>query len=202
MRKLGICSKQRRHRIATTDSQHGDPVAANLLNREFTALAPDTKWVSDITGVWTAKGWLYVAVILDLFSRMVVGWAMAPHRDSQLVEQALHMALARRHPEPGLLHHSDRGSQYTSASYQVQLAQAGIQVSMSRKGDGYDNAAMESFIGSLKGEWTDRHAYQSFEEARQAIFEYIEIFYVRSVQPKLAVTSEGMAGKEITLDNS
>jgi putative transposase len=93
--------------------------------------------------------------VLDLFSRRVVGWAMAAHRDTELVEQALQMALARRHPEPGLLHHSDRGSQYTSASYQVLLAQAGIQVSMSRKGDCYDNASMKSFIGSLKGEWTD-----------------------------------------------
>jgi transposase InsO family protein len=172
MHKLGICSRPRRHRISTTDSQHTDPVAANLLDRDF-------------TGVWTAEGWLYVAVVLDLFSRMVVGWAMA-----------------RRHPAPGLLHHSDRGSQYTSTNYQVLLAQAGIQVSMSRKGNCYDNAAMESFIGSLKGEWTDRYSYQSFAEAQQSIFEYIEVFYVRSVQPKLTVTSEGIAGKEIILDNS
>jgi transposase InsO family protein len=181
MRKLGICSKpRRRHHISTTDSQHSDPVAANLLDRDFTAEIRNTKWVTDITGVWTAQGWLYVAVVLDLFSRMVVGWAMAPHRDSELVELALHMALAHRHPGPGLLCHSDRGSQYTSASYQVLLAQAGIQVSMSRKGNCYDNATMESFIGSLKEEWTDRRSYQSFEEAQQSIFEYIEVFYNRS----------------------
>lgn len=179
MRQQGICSKPPRHRIVTTDSHHSDPVATNLLDRDFTAEAPNTKWVTDITRVWTAQGWLYVAVVLDLFSRMVVGWAMAPHRDSQLVEQALQMALARRHPEPGLLHHSDRGSQYTSTSYQMLLAEAGIQVSMSRKGNCYDNAAMESFIGSLKGEWTDRHSYHSFEEAQQSIFAYIEIFYNR-----------------------
>lgn len=118
MRTLQLHSRPRRHRTVTTDSQHSDPVAANLLDRDFTAEAPKTKWVTDITGVWTAEGWLYVAVVLDLFSRMVVGWAMAAHRDTELVEQALQMALAHRHPSVALLHHSDRGSQYTSASYQ------------------------------------------------------------------------------------
>ena len=112
---LHLRSRPRRHRTVTTDSQHSDPVAANLLDRDCTAEAPNTKWVTDIPGVWTAEGWLYVAVVLDLFSRMVVGWAMAPHRDTELVEQALQMALAHRHPSVGLLHHSDRGSQYTSA---------------------------------------------------------------------------------------
>jgi hypothetical protein len=108
-----------------------------------------------------AEGWLYVAIVLDLFSRLVVGWAMAAHRDAELVEQALLMALGRWHPAAGLLHHSDRGSQYTSGSYQAQLAQAGIALSMSGKGDCYDNAAMESFFSSLKGEWTDWHTYQT-----------------------------------------
>lgn len=130
-------------------------MAPNLLKRDFSAEAANTKWVTDITGVWTAEGWLYVAVVLDLFSRLVVGWAMAAHRDAELVEQSLHMALLRRHPAAGLLHHSDRGSQYTSGSYQALLAQMGIQVSTSGKGDCYDNAAMESFFSSLKGEWTD-----------------------------------------------
>jgi putative transposase len=135
MRKLGICSKPRLRRIRTTDSQQNDPVAANLLAREFTAESPNTKWVTDITGVWTAEGWLYLAIVLDLYSRLIVGWSMAPHRDSELVEQARPLALARRHPRPGLLCHSDRGSQYTGASYQLLLTQAGIQVSMSRKGN-------------------------------------------------------------------
>ena len=179
MRQLGLRVRRRRHRTTTTDSQHNDPVAPNLLNREFTAATPNTKWVTDITGVWTAEGWLYVAVVLDLFSRLVVGWAMAAHRDAELVEQALHMALARRRPEAGLLHHSDRGSQYTSGSYQRVLAQMGIQVSMSGKGDCYDNAAMESFFSSLKGELTDWHTYQTRQEAQLSIFEYIEVFYNR-----------------------
>lgn len=154
-------------------------MAPNLLKRDFSAEAANTKWVTDITGVWTAEGWLYVAVVLDLFSRLVVGWAMAAHRDAELVEQSLHMALLRRHPAAGLLHHSDRGSQYTSGSYQALLAQMGIQVSMSGKGDCYDNAAMESFFSSLKGEWTDWHTYQTRQEAQLSTFEYIEVFYNR-----------------------
>lgn len=161
MQQQGIRARRRRRHTVTTDSQHSDPVAPNLLNRDFSAQAPNAKWVTDITGVWTAEGWLYVAVVLDLFSRLIVGWAMAAHRDAELVERALDMALGRRHPEAGLLHHSDRGSQYTSGSYQALLAQRGIQVSMSGKGDCYDNAAMESFFSSLKGEWTDWHTYQT-----------------------------------------
>lgn len=179
MHQLGICSPPPRHRTVTTDSQHADPVAKNLLDRHFAAEAPNTNWVADITGVWTAEGWLYLSVVLDLFSRFVVGWAMGTHRDAELVEQALLMALARRHPHAGLLHHSDRGSQYTSASYQALLAQEGIQVSMSRKGNGYDNAVMESFFGSLKCEWTDRRSYHTRREARQSLFEYMEVFYNR-----------------------
>jgi putative transposase len=149
------------------------------LDRDFSAVAPNTKWVTDITGVWTAEGWLYVAVVLDLFSRLVVGLAMAAHRDAELVEQALQMALLRRHPAAGLLHHSDRGSQYTSGIYQSRLSQMGVQVSMSGKGDCYDNAAMESFFSSLKGEWTDWHTYQTRQQAQLSIFEYIEVFYNR-----------------------
>ncbi len=111
MRELGLSAKLRKHRTRTTDSQHEQPVAPNLLNREFTAMAPNTKWVADITAIWTAQGWLYLAVVLDIYSRMVVGWAMGVHRDEVLVEQAARMALARRQPAPRLLHHSDRGSQ-------------------------------------------------------------------------------------------
>ena len=179
MRQLGLSARRRPHRTVTTDSPHADPVADNLLDRDFSASAPNTKWVTDLTGVWTAEGWLYLAVVLDLFSRRVVGWAMGAHRNEGLVEQALRMALVDRHPAVGLLHHSDRGSQYTSGAYQALLAQRGVQVSMSGKGDCYDNAAMESFFSSLKGEWTDWHTYRTRQEASLSIFEYIEVFYNR-----------------------
>jgi putative transposase len=179
MRERGLSAKPRKHRTRTTDSQHAQPVAPNVLNREFTASAPNTKWVTDITAIWTAQGWLYLAVVLDLFSRRVVGWAMDAHRDESLVEQAARMALAQRQPEPGLLHHSDRGSQYTAASYQQLLDQYGIIMSMSRKGDCYDNALMESFFGTLKSECVDRQSFASRAQARQVIFEYLEVFYNR-----------------------
>lgn len=146
MQELGLSARPRKHRTRTTDSQHEQPVAPNLLNREFTASAPNVKWVADITAIWTAEGWLYLAVVLDIFSRMVVGWAMASHRDAALVEQAAHMALARRQPEPGLLHHADRGSQYTAADSRELLEHYDIVMSMSGKGDCYDNALMESFF--------------------------------------------------------
>jgi len=179
MREQGLNARIRKHRTRTTDSHHEQPVAPNVLNREFSATAPNTKWVADITAIWTAEGWLYLAVVLDIFSRMVVGWAMDAHRDEVLVDQAARMALARRHPEPGLLHHSDRGSQYTAADYRELLAGYGIAVSMSGKGDCYDNALMESFFGTLKTECVDRQSYQSLSQARQSIFEYLEAFYNR-----------------------
>ena len=179
MRQAGWSAKARRHRTTTTDSCHGSPVANNVLGQDFRADAPNTKWVADITGVWTAEGWLYLAAILDVYSRFIVGWAMSATRDATLVEDALTMAMKRRHPEVGLLHHSDRGSQYTSADYQKHLAQAGIAVSMSRKGNCYDNAMMESFFGTLKAECVERQVYQTRREARQSIFEYIETFYNR-----------------------
>jgi transposase InsO family protein len=171
--------KPSKHHTRTTDSQHEQPVAPNLLNREFTATAPNTKWVADITAIWTAEGWLFLAVVLDIFSRMVVGWAMDAHRDEALVEQAARMALLRRQPEPGLLHHSDRGSQYTAADYRELLAEYGIVMSMSGKGDCYDNALMESFFGTLKSECIDRQSFTSRAQARQVIFEYLEAFYNR-----------------------
>jgi transposase InsO family protein len=146
MRELGLNARPHKHRTRTTDSQHEQPVAPNLLNREFTATAPNTKSVADITAIWTSEGWLYLAVVLDIFSRMVVGWAMGAHRDEALVEQAARMALACRQPEPGLVHHSDRGSQVTATDYRELLAQYGIVVSMSGKGDCYDNALMGELL--------------------------------------------------------
>jgi transposase InsO family protein len=179
MQQAGICAVQKRRRVCTTDSQHSDPVAPNLLQRDFTAPAPNRKWLTDITAVWTAEGWLYVAVVLDVYSRLVVGWAKASHREESLVEAALWIALGRRNPVEELLHHSDRGSQYTSQAYQAVLAQFQIQVSMSGKGDCYDNAMMESFLSSLKTECVNRQSYQSYSEAKLAIFEWIEVFYNR-----------------------
>jgi len=154
-------------------------VAPNLLQRAFTAPAPNRKWLTDITAVWTAEGWLYLAVVLDVYSRLVVGSSMDSHREESLVEAALWMALGRRQPVEELIHHSDRGSQYTSLAYQVVLAQFHIQVSMSGKGDCYDNAMMESFLSSLKTECVYQHIYQSRSEAKQSIFEWIEVFYNR-----------------------
>jgi putative transposase len=179
MRELGLSAKPRKHRTRTTDSQHEQPVAPNLLKREFTATAPNTKWVADITAIWTTEGWLYLAVVLDISSRLVVGWAMAAHRNEALVEQAARMALAQRQPEPGLLHHSARGSQYTATDYRELLEQYGIIMSMSGKGDCYDNALMESFFGTLKTECVDRQSFVSRSQARQVIFEYLEVFYNR-----------------------
>lgn len=179
MRQAGLRAVQKQRRVCTTDSHHTDPVAPNLLQRDFTAPAPNRKWLTDITAVWTTEGWLYLAVVLDVYSRLVVGWAMASHREESLVETALWMALGRRQPVEELLHHSDRGSQYTSLAYQAVLAQFRIQVSMSKKGDCYDNAMMESFFRSLKTECVHRQAYQSRAEAKQSIFEWIEVFYNR-----------------------
>jgi putative transposase len=144
MREQGLFAQRPRHRTVTTKSEQGAQVAPNLLQRDFSADRPNTKWVADTTYIWTAEGWLYLAVVLDLFSRMVVGWAMAAIQDATLVTQALQMAIARRSPQAGLLHHSDRGSTYTSESYQETLQQEGMLASMSRTADCYDNAAMES----------------------------------------------------------
>jgi putative transposase len=152
MREQGLAARRPRHRTITTQSEQGAQVAPNLLQRDFSADQPNTKWVADTTYIWTAEGWLYLAVVLDLFSRMVVGWSMATIQDATLVVQALQMALTRRRPQAGLLHHSDRGSTYTSESYQALLQQEGMVVSMSRTADCYDNAAMESFFHSFKGE--------------------------------------------------
>jgi putative transposase len=202
MQQLGLSAQSKHSRKPATTSDLRARFAPNHLNRQFSAEEPNNKWVSDTKAVETAEGWLYLAVILDVFSRMVVGWTMAATEDEQLVELALRMAVAQRHPPAGLLHHSDRGSEFTSDRYLAVLAERGIQVSMSRTANCYENAAMESCFATLTKECTDRTRFQTRQEARVTIFEYVECFYVRSVQPKLAFTSEGMAGKDMNLDNS
>ena len=180
MRKHGIRAKQvRRFRPVTTDSKHALPVAPNRLDRDFSATGPDQRWAADITYIRTGEGWLYLAVILDLFSRLVVGWAVGDSLCRHLPLRALQMALGRRRPRPGMLHHSDRGSQYASGDYQDLLAQHGLVCSMSRKGDCYDNAVVESFFDSLKVERVYHQDYRTRREATADLFEYIEIFYNR-----------------------
>jgi putative transposase len=179
MHEAGLCAKGKRRRVVTTRRDASHPVAPNLLNREFTATEPNQKWATDITYIPTTQGWLYLAVILDLYSRAVVGWSMSACCDEELVGKALHMALARRRPQAGLLHHSDRGCQYTSCAYRHRLEQAGMVVSMSRKGNCWDNAAMESFFGSLKEECVGKTLYPSHERATQSLFEYLEVYYNR-----------------------
>jgi transposase InsO family protein len=177
MQQLGLSVQVKKRRKPTTSSNPAARFAPNRLNREFAASLPNQKWVTDTKAVETAEGWLYLAVILDLFSRLVVGWAMAATEDEHLVELALRMALATRRPQAGLLHHSDRGSEFTSERYQAVLREADIEVSMSRTGNCYDNAAMEAFFATLTKECTDRVRFQTRQEARSAIFEYLECFY-------------------------
>jgi putative transposase len=180
MRDGGIRAKSKRKYVPrTTDSAHEQPVAPNVLGRRFEAPAPDRKWAADITYVPTAEGWLYLAGVIDLCSRKVVGWSMAGHMRTDLVSDALRMALARRSPGEGLLHHSDRGVQYASGDYRHLLRSHGIECSMSGKGDCWDNAAMESFWGTLKTELVNHERYQTREQARASIFEYVEVFYNR-----------------------
>jgi putative transposase len=167
----------RQFRVRTTDSNHDLPVAENLLDRQFNPSAANEAWVADITYIPTREGWLYLAAVEDLYSRRVVGWAMAEHRESRLVVDALEMAVQRRLPGEGLLSHSDRGSQYASEHYQLLLAKHGITCSMSRKADCWDNAPMESFFASLKKELVHGADFATRSEARAAIFEYIEVFY-------------------------
>jgi len=177
MREEGLEGQRKRRFRVTTDSRHSHPVAANQLDRNFTASAPNKIWVTDITYIWTREGWLYLAAILDLFSRRVVGWSMDSHIDRTLALDALGMALKTRSPEPGLLHHSDRGVQYASGDYQNQLRDRGITCSMSRKGDCWDNAVAESFFSTLKAELVHRTDYVSRSQAKASVFEYIEVFY-------------------------
>jgi len=179
MRENGIRAKQARRFKATTDSDHNDPVAPNLLDREFHVDVPDRVWAADLTYIWTREGWLYLAVILDLFSRRVVGWSMSKRITSQLTLEALSVALWSRKPSPGLLHHSDRGSQYTCGDYRDVLDEHGVLCSMSRKGDCWDNAVAESFFKTLKVERVNDRDYWTREEAQMDIIDYIERFYNR-----------------------
>jgi len=177
MRTQGLRARVPRRFRTTTDSQHALPIAPNVLARRFTAPAPNTVWVTDMTYLWTLEGWLYLVVILDLFSRRVVGWAMSERMTRQLALDALTMALTHRGPAPGLIHHSDRGSQYASGDYRRLLTAHGIVCSMSRRGDCWDNAVAESFFSTLKLELVYESAWRARAEARAAVFEYLEAFY-------------------------
>ena len=179
MRASGLQARRKRRFRSTTDSRHAHPVAPNLLEQRFEATRADEIWLADITYIPTAEGWLYLAVILDLFTRQVVGWAMDQTMPQELTLRALAMALARRRPPPGLIHHSDRGSQYAATAYQNALHEHGIRCSMSRKANCFDNAPAESFFGTLKTELIHRQHYATRAEARHAIFEYLEVFYNR-----------------------
>lgn len=180
MREHGVRAKDKAKFVPrTTDSRHENPVAPNTLDRRFEAERPDRKWAADITYIPTDEGWLYLAGVIDLCTRRVVGWSMADHMRAGLVSDAMAMALARRGPGPGLLHHSDRGAQYTSDDYRGLLASHGVAVSMSGKGDCYDNAVIESFWSTLKTELVHHEHYTTREQARASIFHYIEVFYNR-----------------------
>jgi transposase InsO family protein len=178
-KSLGLRCRQKRKFKATTNSNHSLPVADNLLNQTFTPSAPNQMWVTDITYIPTQAGWLYLAGVKDVFTCELVGYAMGARMTQELVSQALFRAMARKRPKAGLIHHSDRGSQYCSAAYQKLLVQFGMQPSMSRKGNCYDNAPMESFWGSLKNEWVHHHRYANRDHAIVSIREFIEIFYNR-----------------------
>lgn len=179
MRKSGIRAKQKRRFKLTTNSKHNRPVASNVLDREFEVKELDSVWAGDITYVPTAEGWLYLAAALDLCSRRVVGWAMDKRLTGALAISALNMALAQRTPVVGLLHQSDRGGQYCAAGYRAMLDNHGVTASMSRKGDCWDNAPVESFFGTLKTELINHERYETRKEAMADIFNYIEVFYNR-----------------------
>ena len=181
MRHHGIRAIMARpHRVRTTDSRHDLPIAPNLLDRNFVAPAPNCVWLADITYVETDQGWLYLATVMDLYSRRIVGWAMAEHLRAELPLAALQMAIAAKRPGAGLIHHSDRGVQYASADYRKLIQSAGFRASMSRKGNCYDNAPMESFFHTLKTELVHHTLYATRQEAARDIFAYIEGFYNRT----------------------
>ncbi len=177
MREAKVFVKQWKKFKVTTNSNHKQPVFDNLLKRKFSVTQPDCVYAGDVTYLWTQEGWLYLAVVIDLFSRSVVGWSMSSRMKSSLVCDALKMAIWRRRPKEGLIHHSDRGSQYASHDFRTLLKAHGIQGSMSRKGDCWDNAVVESFFGSLKQERVQWKSYQTRHEAQQDVLEYITMWY-------------------------
>jgi putative transposase len=179
MREKQLIARRTRRKARTTNSNHSFPIAPNLLERDFEASAPNKKWMTDITYIETREGWLYLAGVIDAYSRKIVGWAMGKHHDAELVSTALRMALQQRRPGADLIHHSDRGSEYASLCYQTLLREHNIQVSMSKKGDCYDNALAESFWATLKEECYEPIIFSSRNEAKAAIFEYIEVYYNR-----------------------
>lgn len=179
MRAHGIRARQARRFLVTTDSAHGLAVAPNLVGRDFTAAGPDQLWMGDITFIPTRQGWAYLAVVVDAWSRRVVGWAVGPELTAALPLAALHRAIRARRPLPGLVHHSDRGSQYASAAYQTVLAQHGMRCSMSRSGDCWDNAVVESFFHTLKVEQVHEQHYGTWDDVEQDVGTYIEEFYNR-----------------------
>ena len=180
MKQRQIQAKKRKRFVPrTTDSGHAHPIAGNRLQRNFSADRPNAKWVADLTYIPTDEGWLYLAALLDLYSRKIVGWSMANHLRAELAIEALSMAIAQRQPPPGLIHHSDRGVQYACEAYQRLLARHGMVCSMSGVGNCYDNAAMESFFSTLKTECVYQHAFATQAEARRWIFEYVEVIYNR-----------------------
>jgi putative transposase len=177
MRENGLKARQKRRFKRTTDSHHSFPIAPNLLDQDFSAARPNQKWAADISYVWTSEGWLYLAVLLDLFARRVVGWAVSDRLHQELALEALRKALAIRQPSAGLIHHADRGSQYCSTAYQAELKKHGIQISMSGKGNCFDNAVVETFFKTLKSELVWRTVFQTRAEAKEAIGRYIDGFY-------------------------
>ncbi len=179
MRDNGIHARHKRRYKVTTDSKHGLPIAKNLLARNFTPTAPNQAWTSDITYLWTDEGWLYLAIVLDLFNREIVGWSLKPHMTTDIVTDALTMAWFRKRPTPGLMHHSDRGSQYASQAFQKKLKDYSMICSMSRKGNCWDNAPTESWFNSFKNERVHGIRYATHPQIKAAAFEYIEVFYNR-----------------------
>jgi len=180
MKQAGLqADSPKRFVPTTTDSAHDLPIAPNRLKQDFETTATNSKWCADITYIWTDEGWMYLACVLDCFSRMIVGWSMSDSLKGSLVNAALRMAIERRRPGEGLVHHSDRGCQYAAAIYQTLLSSCQIQASMSRAGCCYDNAMMESFFATLKRELIHRRSFKNPKEAESAVFEYIEAFYNR-----------------------
>jgi transposase InsO family protein len=196
MKKLGLRPRRPRRYKVTTNSKHSFPVVSNILDRKFDVTMPDKVWASDITYVWTSQGWLYLAVVMDLFSRQIVGWASDKHMQSKLTIDALAMAYWRRKPCEGLLHHSDRGSQYACSDYQMHLKQYKMTPSMSRKGDCWDNAPVERFFGSLKTERLESYRFTTRKEAQIAILDYITYYNFDRLHSTLGYQSPMQYEKE------